>query len=67
VEVEGVLQEQFIHGDTGRIGVSAGWNATFAISFRIHIETAAGEQNSLDTHQQPCDTVLSLVQGDNRG
>jgi hypothetical protein len=67
LEVEGVLQQELIDGGAAGVGLAALGDWIFAKSLRIDIETAAGQQDPLNTEKQPCDAVRSLVQGNNNG
>ena len=66
VEIEGILEEQLIDGGAGRVGLTALGDRIFAISLRIHIVSAAGQQNSLHAGEQPGDAVLPLMQAEQR-
>jgi hypothetical protein len=67
LEVECVLQQELIDGGAAGVGLAALGDWIFAKSLRIDIETAAGQQDPLNTEKQPCDAVRSLVQGNNNG
>jgi hypothetical protein len=65
VQVESILQEQFIHGCAGRVRLSALGDWIFAISLWVNIIPAARQQDSLHTGKQPCDTILMFMEGNN--
>jgi hypothetical protein len=62
VEIERVLQQEFIDRRTARIDLAAFWNWIFAISSWVNIVSAAREQDSLDPEQQLGDAVPALME-----
>jgi len=67
LEVEGVLQQELIHGGTGGVGFATLGDWVFAKSLRVNIEAAARKQHPLNTEKQPGDAVRSFVQRNNNG
>ena len=65
VQVEGILQQQLVHRGAGRVGLTALGDRIFAISLRVHVESAARQQNPLHPGQQPGHAVLALMQRNN--
>ena len=65
VQIEGILEQQFVHGGAGRVRLAALWNRIFAISLWVNIESAARQQDSLHPRQQPCYAVLTFVKWNN--
>ena len=65
VQVEGVLQQQLIGGGArrGQPRRTQGWR--FAISLRIHVKAAAGQQDSLHARQKLGHAFLPLVERHN--
>jgi len=67
VKVEGVLEHKLIHCSAGRVSFAALGDWIFAISLRVYIEAAAGEQDPVHPGQQFGYAILPLVQRhDNR-
>src|SRR5580704_14076168 len=58
VEIERVLQQEFVDRGAPGIGGSTRRNTRFAIAFGIDIEAAAGKQHTLGTSQQAGNAVL---------
>ena len=50
-QTESVLKQQLIDSGASGVRLAALGNSIFAISLRVHIETAAGKQNSLHSGQ----------------
>ncbi len=67
VQVKGVLQQQFVHGGSCRVGRAALGNRLFTKALRINIEVAAGQQHSLRRGKQPGHTILPLMQRHKHG
>jgi hypothetical protein len=65
LEVEGILKQELIDGCAAGIGLAAFRDWILAKSLWVHIETAAGKQNSLNTEEQTGDAVRSFMQGNN--
>ena len=61
VEVKRILQEQLVHSRTAWICLPALRDAIFAISLWVNVITAAGQQDALNSQQQPGNAILALV------
>jgi hypothetical protein len=66
-EIEGILQEKFVDRRTADIGFATFGNWIFTILPWVNIVAASGEQDSLDSEQQPGDAVRTLVEGNYDG
>ena len=67
VQVEGVLQQQFVDGGAGGVGGAAGGDGFFTEALRVNVVEAAGEQHALRGREQARDAILPLVQRDQNG
>lgn len=63
VEVEGVLEQEFVDGGTRSVGGAACGNRLLAIAQGIDVEPAAGKQNALGIGEEFGDAVRTLVKG----
>jgi len=64
-EIECILQQQLVHCRTGRISRPALRYPRFSVPLRLHIETAARQQNSLRAGEHLRHAVLRSVQRHN--
>jgi hypothetical protein len=62
VEVEGVLQEQFVYGGAAWVRLTALGNWIFAISLWVNVVTAAGQQYAMHPRKQLGHAILALME-----
>src|SRR5579864_4101800 len=67
VEVERILEQEFIDRCASPIGRATRWNACFAVALGVDIEAASGKQHTLGARQQASHTVLALMQRNQDG
>jgi len=67
VQVEGVLEEEFVDGGTGGIVGAAFGDRSLTVTLRIDVVPAAGQQNTLDGGEQSGDAVGPLMEGHDDG
>jgi len=64
VEVECILQQQFIDCGSAGIGGAAGRDPLFAVVLRIHIKTAPRKKNALGSGEEARNPILALMERD---
>ena len=58
MQVEGVLQEQFVDGGARGVGGTAGGDGFFTEALRVYVVEAAGEQHALRGREETRDAIL---------
>jgi hypothetical protein len=67
VEVEGVLNEEFVDGGAGRVGVLAGGDGRFAVGLRVDVGGRAGEKDALAGGEDLGDALRRFMEWDGDG
>jgi hypothetical protein len=67
VEIERVLEQEFVDGGAGRIGGAAGGDGFFTVTFGVDIEAASGQKHTLRSSEQAGNALGGFVEGNDDG